>query len=105
MKVKTSDAMIAVSIRKVVRRAYSGKTDGSSEIADCCRLKGASVSRPPWRTSTNAPNTKVKARPSQKLGTKRNRTAATAGEFDAMSDVREEWKLTDAAPGRALSHR
>ena len=40
MKVKTSDAMIAVSIRKVVRRAYSGKTDGSSEIADCCRTQG-----------------------------------------------------------------
>ena len=51
---------------------------------------GASVSRPPWRTRTKAPNTKAKARPSHAFGAKRGRTAARAGGCNAM----------DLLPGR-----
>src|SRR5262245_28010287 len=100
MKVKISAAMIAASIRMVVRRAYSGKFNGSSEIAGCWRLRDARVSRPPWRTRTNAPNTKAKARPSHRLGVKRGRTAAMTGESNAMFCVRKECERLDRArPG------
>ena len=92
---KTSDATIAASIRRVVRRAYSGKIDGSSEIAGCCEASGARVSRPPWRTRTNAPNTKANARPSHRLGTKRGRTAARIGVFKAMFLTSEKNEPSD----------
>ena len=71
MKVKTSEATIAASIRSVVRSAYSGRFAGSRETAGPVRVaSGARVWRAPNAARTRSPKTSGTVTASQRFGVK-----------------------------------
>ena len=100
VKVKRSDSTSAISMRSVVRAAYSGRFLGSSDIGSrCnsdngwsrCRLASARNTSRPRINSTASTSQRVKKRPPTEIGTfSRMRLPDPLGVTRSMSQLRHE---------------